>query len=199
VIPHRLIGYGRRGESVQREVVLCVDQSGSMAASVVHASVFAAALASLRAVRTSLVVFDTAVVDLTELLADPVDVLFGTQLGGGTDINRALGYCTGLITKPRDTILVLISDLYEGGKQEEMLRRVGGLVAAGVQVVALLALSDEGAPSYDHENAAALAGLGVPTFACTPDAFPDLMAAAIERRDLRAFADRQRQAGWVRR
>ena len=199
VIPHRLIGYGRRGESVQREVVLCVDQSGSMAASVVHASVFAAALASLRAVRTSLVVFDTAVVDLTELLADPVDVLFGTQLGGGTDINRALGYCTGLITKPRDTILVLISDLYEGGKREEMLRRVGGLVAAGVQVVALLALSDEGAPSYDHENAAALAGLRVPTFACTPDAFPDLMAAAIERRDLRAFADRQRQAGWVRR
>jgi Mg-chelatase subunit ChlD len=193
VIPHRLIGYGRYGEAVQRDVVLCVDQSGSMAASVVHASVFAATLASLRAVRTSLVVFDTAVVDLTEHLADPVEVLFGTQLGGGTDINRALGYCAGLVTRPRDTILVLISDLYEGGKRDEMLRRVAALTGAGVQVVALLSLSDEGAPSYDHENAAALAGLGVPAFACTPDAFPDLMAAAIERRDLRSHM------GWVRR
>jgi Mg-chelatase subunit ChlD len=193
VIPHRLIGYGRRGEAVQRDVVLCVDQSGSMAASVVYASVFAAALASVRALRTSLVVFDTAVVDLTELLADPVEVLFGTQLGGGTDINRALAYCTGLITRPRDTILVLLSDLYEGGARDQLLRRVGALVASGVQVVALLALSDDGAPSYDHENAAAFAGLGVPAFACTPEAFPDLMAAAIERRDLRSYP------GWVRR
>jgi Mg-chelatase subunit ChlD len=190
VIPERLVGYGRRTTAVQREVVLCVDQSGSMAASVVYSSVFAAVLASLRALRTSLVVFDTAVVDLTEQLADPVDVLFGTQLGGGTDINRALGYCQGLITRPRDTILVLISDLYEGGIRDEMLRRVGAMVSAGVQVITLLALSDEGAPAYDHENAAALAGLGVPAFACTPDLFPDLMATAIQRGDLRGFVER---------
>jgi Mg-chelatase subunit ChlD len=190
VIPERLIGYGRRSSAVQRDVVLCVDQSGSMAASVVFSGVFAAVLASMRSLRTSLVVFDTAVVDLTDQLADPVEVLFGTQLGGGTDINRAIAYSQQLITRPRDSIFVLISDLYEGGVREEMLRRVAEMTAAGVQVVALLALSDEGAPAYDHENAAALAALGVPAFACTPDAFPDLMAAAIERRDLRAFAER---------
>jgi len=190
IIPERLVGYGRRATAVQRDVVLCVDQSGSMAASVVFSGVFAAVLATLRSLRTSLVVFDTAVVDLTEELSDPVAVLFGTQLGGGTDINRAIGYSQQLITRPRDSIFVLISDLYEGGVREQMLRRVAEMTAAGVQVVVLLALSDEGAPAYDHENAAALAALGVPAFACTPDAFPDLMAAAIERRDLMAFAQR---------
>jgi Mg-chelatase subunit ChlD len=190
VIPERLIGYGRRTTAVQRDVVLCVDQSGSMAASVVFSGVFAAVLASLRSLRTSLVVFDTAVVDLTDQLSDPVDVLFGTQLGGGTDINRAIAYAQQLITRPRDSIFVLISDLYEGGVREQMLRRVAEMTAAGVQVVVLLALSDEGAPAYDHENAAALAALGVPAFACTPDAFPELMAAAIQRVDLMTFAQR---------
>ena len=193
VVPERLIGYGRGTNAVQRDVILCVDQSGSMAASVVYSSVFAAVLASIRSVRTSLVVFDTSVADLTELLADPVEVLFGTQLGGGTEINRAIAYAQGLVTRPRDTILVLISDLYEGGVRDEMLARVAALTAAGVQVIVLLALSDEGAPSYDHENAAALAALGVPAFACTPDAFPELMAAAIERRDLHGLVDRLRR------
>jgi Mg-chelatase subunit ChlD len=195
VVPERLIGYGRKAQSVQRDVVLCVDQSGSMAASVVYSSVFAAVLASLRALKTSLVVFDTAVVDLTDKLADPVDVLFGTQLGGGTDINRAIAYGQQLITRPRDTIFVLISDLYEGGIREEMLRRVANMIASGVQVIVLLALSDDGAPDYDHENAAALAGLGVPAFACTPDVFPELMAAAVERRDLRGLIERSQRAG----
>jgi Mg-chelatase subunit ChlD len=190
VVPERLIGYGRRGLSVQRDVLLLVDQSGSMAASVVYASVFSAVLASLRTLRTSLVVFDTAVADLTDRLADPVDVLFGTQLGGGTDINRALAYGESLITRPRETIVVLISDLYEGGVREEMLRRVSAMAASGVQVIVLLALSDEGAPDYDKDNAAALAALGVPAFACTPDLFPELMAAAIERRDLRPVVER---------
>ncbi|GAB7041084.1 MULTISPECIES: VWA domain-containing protein [Catenuloplanes] len=190
VVPERLIGFGRRTSAVQRDVVLCVDQSGSMAASVVYSGVFSAVLASMRSLRTSLVVFDTAVVDLTDQLSDPVEVLFGTQLGGGTDINRAIGYGQTLITRPRDSIFVLISDLYEGGVRDEMLRRVAAMVGSGVQVIVLLALSDEGAPAYDHENAAALAALGVPAFACTPDLFPELMAAAIERRDLRAFAER---------
>ena len=190
IIPERLVGYGRNTRAVQRDVVLCVDQSGSMAASVVYSGVFGAVLASMKSLRTSLVVFDTAVVDLTDQLHDPVEVLFGTQLGGGTDINRAIAYSQGLITRPRDSIFVLISDLYEGGVREEMLRRVASMTAAGVQVIVLLALSDEGRPAYDHENAAALAALGVPAFACTPDAFPDLMAAAIERRDLKAFIER---------
>ena len=190
VIPERLVGYGRRTTAIQRELVLCVDQSGSMAASVVYSGVFATVLASIRSLKTSLVVFDTAVVDLTHVLHDPVEVLFGTQLGGGTDINRAMAYAEGLITRPRDTILVLISDLYEGGARDEMLRRVAAMTSAGVTVIALLALCDDGAPAYDHENAAALAGLGVPAFACTPDAFPELMAAAIQRQPLQPVIDR---------
>lgn len=188
IVPDRVIGYARRNHSVQRDVVLAIDQSGSMAESVVYASLFGAVLGSMRALRTSLVVFDTAVVDLTDQLEDPVDVLFGTQLGGGTDINRALAYCEGLVTRPAETIMVLVSDLYEGGVREDLLRRARSLVESGVQLVALLALSDSGTPSYDAENAAALAELGVPTFACTPDLFPDLMAAAIRRDDLGAWA-----------
>ncbi|MEY6568632.1 VWA domain-containing protein [Streptomyces sp. PGLac3x] len=181
IVPERLIGYGRASQAVKKEVVLCVDQSGSMAASVVYASVFGAVLASMRSLATRLVVFDTAVVDLTDKLEDPVDVLFGTQLGGGTDINRALAYCQSRITRPADTVVVLISDLYEGGIKDEMLKRVAAMKAAGVQFVTLLALSDEGAPSYDREHAAALAALGAPAFACTPDLFPEVMAAALEK------------------
>ncbi|MGH9280706.1 MAG: VWA domain-containing protein [Acidimicrobiales bacterium] len=188
VIPERLVGFGRRSQQVLREVVLCIDQSGSMASSVVYASVFGAVMASLRAVRTRLIVFDTSVVDLTEEMSDPVDVLFGVQLGGGTDIGGALGYCQSVITRPGDTILVLISDLLEGGVEEELFKRVAAIVDSGVQLVALLALSDEGAPAYDHDNAETLAQLGVPAFACTPDLFPELMAAAIQRRDLGAWA-----------
>ncbi|KRV46875.1 hypothetical protein AQ490_08830 [Wenjunlia vitaminophila] len=182
VVPERLIGYGRASQAVKKDVVLCIDQSGSMAASVVYASVFGAVLASMRSINTKLVVFDTAVVDLTEELDDPVDVLFGTQLGGGTDINRALAYCQSLITRPAETVVVLISDLYEGGIRNEMLKRVAAMKGAGVQFVALLALSDEGAPAYDREHAAALAALGAPAFACTPDLFPEVMAAALEKR-----------------
>lgn len=191
IIPERLVGYGRRQRSVMREVILCVDQSGSMASSIVYSSIFGAVLATLPAVRTRFVVFDTSVVDLTEELDDPVDVLFGTQLGGGTDINRAVGYCQGFITQPHNTILVLISDLYEGGVAEELLRRAAALIGSGVQFITLLALSDEGAPSYDAALAQRLAGLGVPSFACTPDQFPDLMAAAIERRDIAQWAAQQ--------
>ncbi len=184
VVPERLIGYGRAAQSVKKDVVLCIDQSGSMAASVVYASVFGAVLASMRAIDTRLVVFDTAVVDLTDQLDDPVDVLFGTQLGGGTDINRALAYCQSRISRPAETVVVLISDLYEGGIRDEMLKRVAAMKASGVQFVTLLALSDEGAPAYDRDHAAALAALGAPAFACTPDLFPEVMAAAIEKRPL---------------
>ncbi|WP_069163994.1 VWA domain-containing protein [Nocardia altamirensis] len=190
VVPERLVGYGRKAQAVQRDVVLAIDQSGSMAASVVYASIFGAVLASMRSLKTSLVVFDTEVVDLTEKLDDPVDVLFGTQLGGGTDINRAIAYSQSLITRPTDTLFVLISDLYEGGVRDEMLRRVNAMKESGVQVVVLLALSDEGAPAFDHDNAAALAALGVPAFACTPDKFPDLLAVALDHGDLQSWANR---------
>ena len=189
IIAERLVGHGRKRSSL-RDIVLCVDQSGSMATSVVYSGIFGAVLASIRAVSTRMVVFDTAVVDLTDDLQDPVDLLFGTQLGGGTDINRALAYCQQVITRPAQTILVLVTDLYEGGNAQEMLRRAAELVGSGVQVVCLLALSDNGTPSFDQHNAAALAGLGVPCFSCTPDLFPDMMAAAIQRQDLNQWAAR---------
>jgi Mg-chelatase subunit ChlD len=188
IVPERLTGYARKQQAVARDVILCLDQSGSMAASVVYAGVFGSVLAGVRSLRTSVVAFDTAVVDLTEKLADPVDVLFGTQLGGGTDINRAIAYCQRLIARPASTILILVSDLFEGGDAEEMLHRVADLTSAGTRVIVLLALNDDGAPAYNHDIAAALAAIGVPAFACTPDAFPDLMAAAIERRDLTAWS-----------
>jgi Mg-chelatase subunit ChlD len=190
IVPETRIGFGRKQSSL-RDIILCVDQSGSMATSVVYASIFSAVLASLPAVSTKMVVFDTAIVDLTDLLQDPVDVLFGTQLGGGTDINRALSYCQGLVRQPQDTILVLISDLYEGGNNAEMLKRMASLVSSGVQCIALLALNDEGSPSYDHGNAQAFAAMGVPSFGCTPDQFPDLMAATIARRDLTEWVAKQ--------
>jgi Mg-chelatase subunit ChlD len=194
IVPQTLVGYGRRSRGVQKDVVLAIDQSGSMASSVVYASVFGAVLASMKTLRTSLVVFDTAVVDLTEQLTDPVEVLFGTQLGGGTHINKAIAYCQGLITKPNDSVFVLISDLYEGGVRAEMLRRVAAMQAAGVQVVVLLALSDEGAPFYDRQNASALAEMGVPAFACTPDMFPELMAAAIQGQPLTSWVEKHQDA-----
>jgi Mg-chelatase subunit ChlD len=187
VVPQTLHGHGRRRHSL-RDVILCVDQSGSMASSVVYAGVFCAVLTSLPALSTRMIAFDTAVVDLSEDLDDPVDLLFGVQLGGGTDINRALAYCQNIIRRPQDTILVLISDLYEGGDASEMLKRAASLVASGVQTVALLALSDEGAPFYDHAMAAKFAALGIPCFACTPDLFPDLMATVIDRGDLDQWA-----------
>jgi Mg-chelatase subunit ChlD len=190
VIPETRIGYGRK-RSALRDIILCVDQSGSMAASVVYAGIFGAVLASLPAVQTRMVVYDTAVVDLTAQLQDPIELLFGTQLGGGNDTPRALDYCRSLVRQPQDTILVLITDLYEGHLSQEMIKRAAALVAMGVQVIVLLALSDEGAPRFDHGNAAAMTALGIPTFACTPDLFPDLMAAAIERRDIGQWAAAQ--------
>jgi Mg-chelatase subunit ChlD len=192
IVPERRIGYGRK-RSALRKVIVCVDQSGSMANSVVYASIFAAVLASMRALQTSLVVFDTAVVDLTPQLADPVDILFGVRLGGGTDIAQALSYCQSLVRAPQDTILVLISDLIEGGVRENLLKRAASLIASGVQLVALLALSDEGAPAYDRDNAQSLAAMGVPAFACTPDRFPELMAAAIQRQSMTTFAAGMRE------
>jgi len=188
VVPETLHGYGRKARRPQREIILCIDQSGSMANSVVYSSIFGAVMASLPAVSTKLVVFDTAVVDMSEQLDDPVELLFGVQLGGGTDIDGAVGYSQSLIREPRNTIFVLISDLYEGGVEANLLRRAAELVESGVQSIALLALSDEGRPAYDHALAAKLAALGMPSFACTPDAFPALMAAAIRRDDVAAWA-----------
>jgi len=188
IIPEVRIGYGRKSKKSLKDIVLCLDQSGSMGTSIIYSGIFGAVLSSIPHVKTKMVVFDTEVADLTEDLKDPVDLLFGVQLGGGTDINRALKYCQTLVSKPDDTILVLITDLYEGGNQEEMIRRTKEIVTSGVQVICLLALNDEGSPSYDSRNATVFSEMGIPVFACTPDMFPDLMSAAIKKDDLMQWA-----------
>ena len=192
IVAETLLGHPRRRRSASlRDVVLLVDQSGSMASSVVYSGVMAASLASLRSITTKLVVFDTSVVDLTDALqGDPVEVLFSPQLGGGTDIDSAVGYGASLVTRPGETVLVLSSDLIEGGDQSSLLRRLAGLVESGVTVVVLLALLDDGTPMYDHELAAACARLGAPAFACTPDLFPNLLAAVLKKEDVAAWAGR---------
>ncbi|MFM7115784.1 MAG: VWA domain-containing protein [Planctomycetota bacterium] len=193
IVPERLIGFARKQRRLVDldEVILCVDQSGSMAQSVIYSSIFAAVMASLPVVRTQLVCFDTVVLDLTNKLADPVDVLFGIQLGGGTDINQAVSYCAGKIQQPRKSHLVLITDLCEGGNASELVSRLGKLVGDGVNVIVLLALSDEGRPSFDAELAGNVAALGIAVFACTPDQFPDLMAAALRRQDVFQWVSNQ--------
>lgn len=183
IIPEVRIGYGRKRKAM-KDIILCLDQSGSMGTSVIYSGIFGSVLASIPAVNTRMVVFDTAVVDLTDDLQDPVDLLFGVQLGGGTDIARALTYCQEVITRPQDTVLVLVTDLYEGGDPREMRKKFVSLVNSGVQLIVLPALNDDGAPSYDKNHAEFLANIGVPTFACTPDKFPDLMAAALSKQDI---------------
>ena len=187
IIPETRIGYGRKQKSM-KDIVLCIDQSGSMGTSVIYSGIFGAVMASMPAVNTKMVVFDKAVVDLTEELQDPVELLFGVQLGGGTDINKAIGYCQQIISRPADTVMVLITDLYEGGNLEQMKKKALQLVSSGVQVITLLALNDEGAPYYDHQNAEYFSSIGIPVFACTPDLFPDLMAAALNKQDINQWA-----------
>lgn len=184
IIPETLVGYGRKIRRPLKDVWMLIDQSGSMGTSVVYSGVFASVLASLPGVNTRLVAFDTSVTDLTEHLNDPVDLLFGIQLGGGTDIAQALRYAQAHIERPSDTVLILISDLYEGSDNSAFRKRVEALKNMGLQMVCLLALSDDGAPGYDRENAQFLANLNIPAFACTPEFFPNMMAAALEGREI---------------
>lgn len=191
IIPEQLIGHGRKGQAL-RNVILLIDQSGSMAASMVYSSVFGAVMASIRSLKTHLVVFDTSVVDLTAELHDPVELLFATQLGGGTDINKALAYAQKLVTNPNETILLLISDLFEGGNERELIKRVAAVKNSGVQFISLLALSDDGAPAYDKTVATKLANLDIPSFSCTPQQFPELMATAIKKESIQNWASLNR-------
>jgi Mg-chelatase subunit ChlD len=193
IVPETLVGHTRhtRTRAELDHVILCVDQSGSMASSVVYSSIFAAVMASIPGLSTKLICFDTSIVDLTDQLADPVEVLFGVQLGGGTDINSALAYCEKQIEIPTKTHLILITDLYEGGDASSMLSRVAAIKQSGVNVIVLLALSDSGHPTYESKHAGAIASLSCPVFACTPDQFPSMMACALTKKDLQSWAAEQ--------
>ncbi|MFZ4542449.1 MAG: VWA domain-containing protein [Saprospiraceae bacterium] len=188
IIPENKIGYGRKRKDKLKDIILCLDQSASMATSVVYSGIFANVMASLPNISTKLLVFDTQIRDLSNQLDNLVDLLFGIQLGGGTDIKLALNYCQRIIEKPSDTILILISDLYEGGRSEEMQQKIYDIMASGVQIITLLSLSDDGTPSFDQENSRFMASLNIPVFACTPDMFPDMMAAAINGQDMHLWA-----------
>lgn len=190
IIPDRFFFWSRQMRRKSWNVIVCMDQSGSMAESVVYGAVTGAILASMPALETHVVVFDTEVVDLTEKSSDPVDLLFGVQLGGGTDINRAVKYCQGLIHDPTKTLFLLITDLYEGGNQAELVRRMEDLRKSGVRAVTLLALSDSGVPSYDEHLAKRLRAIGVPCFGCTPKLLPDLLSGALRGADLEQVAAR---------
>jgi len=150
------------------QVILLVDQSGSMVSSVIHSAVTAACLWGLPGVRTHLVAFDTEVVDLTQDVTDPVELLMKVQLGGGTDIQKAVGYAQDLIDVPRRAIVVLISDFYEGASAEMLVRRVAALTAQGSQVLGLAALDEQARPDYDRELAKRLVKVGAHVGAMTP-------------------------------
>jgi uncharacterized protein with von Willebrand factor type A (vWA) domain len=158
-------------------VIVLVDQSGSMGESVVYASIVAAVFASLPALDTRLVFFDTAIADVSDQLSDPVEILFGVQLGGGTDIARAVRYGASLVGQPEKTLFLLITDLYEGGNAADLLQQLGALKEARTQVMCVLALSDSGTASFDRDMARKVANVDIPTFASTPNK----LVAAVER------------------
>jgi hypothetical protein len=191
IVPERVYFHSRAQRSNNWTVIVCMDQSGSMAESVVYGSVTGSIFASLPALNTRVVAFDTNIVDLTEQCGnDPVDMIFGVQLGGGTDINKAVAYCEQFITDPGQTIFFLISDLIEGGNQSQLIRRMHEMVASGVRVITLLALSDSGIPTFDEQVARKLSAGGIPCFGCTPNKLPELIEGVLKKHDLKALAAR---------
>lgn len=191
VIPERVYFFSRAQRSNNWTVIVDMDQSGSMADSVVYGAVCGSIFASLPALDTHVVAFDTEVVDLTEKCGnDPVNMLFGVQLGGGTDINKSVAYCEQFITEPKRTLFILITDLFEGGNQAQLVRRLGEMAASGVRAICLLALSDSGVPTYDESLARKLAALGIPCFGCTPQHLPDLLEGALRGADLKSLTAR---------
>lgn len=193
LIPERVYFFSRSHRRQSWTVIVDMDQSGSMADSVVYGAVIGSIFASLPALKTHVVAFDTEVVDLTQQCGDdPVDMLFGVQLGGGTDINRSVAYCESFIESPRETLFILLTDLFEGGNEAQLVRRLGEMVGSGVRVLCLLALSDSGVPSFDDRLATKLAALGIPCFGCTPDRMPELVHGALRGDDLSALATRIR-------
>lgn len=184
LLPEKFYFYERSSRSANRTVILDIDQSGSMGESVIYSSVMGCILASMSAVKTHIVAFDTQVHDLTDLTDDPIDLLYGIQLGGGTDIERSVKYCASLIEEPNKTTMFLISDLEEWGNRNGLVRRLGELKESGVNLVVLLAISDSGKPHYDEQMAKKIAALDIPCFACPPDKLPELLEQALNRKQI---------------
>lgn len=189
LIPQHFYKYNAFTPKISR-LILAVDQSGSMANSVVHASIIACVLAGIPSFKTNLIVFDTEVIDLSEKLSDPISVLFSVQLGGGTHIARALHYGQSLITNPKETTFILLSDLFEGDNTDNMFRIIEKLQIDGVKFISLLSLDNAGIPSFDKKNGVRLASMDIPSFTCTPQQFPSLMAALFNGKSIDSFKDK---------
>lgn len=181
IVPEHFYFFDRGSKTAANKwtVILDIDQSGSMGESVIYSSVVSCILASMGSLKTRVVAFDTNIVDLTEKCDDPVDLLYGFQLGGGTDIDKSVVYCQQFIENPRKTLFFLISDLEEGGNRAAFVRRMEEIKASGVTLVCLLALADHGKPYYDEHMAQKLSGMGIPCFACSPQKLPDLLGQVL--------------------
>ena len=189
IVPEHFYFFDRTttAPSKQWTIILDVDQSGSMGESVIYSSIMSCILASMAAIRTHIVAFDTKVVDLTEKCEDPVDLLFGFQLGGGTNIDQSVAYCQKFVENPAKTVFFLITDLEEGGNRASLLRRLKELKESGVTVACLLAIADGGKPYYDAQMAERVASLSIPCFACSPQMLPTLLERALKGQDLASF------------
>lgn len=183
IVPEKVWFFDRSSRVNRWNVILDIDQSGSMGQSILYSSVMACILASMSAVNTQVVAFDTEIMDLTHLCQDPVDLLFGFQMGGGTDIAKSIAYCRSLIENPGKTLFFLISDLMEGGNRGALLRRIEEMKESGVKVIVLLAIADGGKPCYDEQTAQRIANMDIPCFACTPEKLPLLLERALKGQD----------------
>ena len=168
IVLEKVYFYARVRQQTTWHVVIAVDESGSMLDSVIHSAVMAGIFASMPTLETKLVIFDTNVVDLSDRVEDVVETLMSVQLGGGTDIGRAMRYGESLVTEPERTIFVLVTDLYEGGSPREMYAAARNLVEAGVKLIILTALDKEANPNYNRSAAAQMAALGAHVGAMTP-------------------------------
>lgn len=188
IVPEHFYFFDRSVRTNNWTVIVDIDQSGSMGESVIYSSIMSCILASMNAIKTRIVAFDTQIIDLTEKSDDPVDLLFGIQLGGGTDIDKSVAYCQQFVETPAKTLFFLISDLDEGGNQSALLRRLEEMKSAGVTVICLLAIEDGGKPYYNAHIAGRVAAMDIPCFACTPAMLPQLLEAAFKGYDLTHFA-----------
>ena len=192
IIPERCYFFDRTSRTSKHTIIVDIDQSGSMGESVIYSSIMSCILASMNAIKTRIVAFDTNIVDLTEKSDDPVDILYGMQLGGGTDINKSVDYCSRFIENPHKTLFFLVSDLMEGGNRAAFLRRMQEMKESGVTVVCLLAIADGGRPYYDEQIAGKLAGMGIPCFACSPARLPELLQIVFSGGSLEEFAKQKK-------
>lgn len=197
LIPEHLSFFSRHQKRNEWNVIIAMDQSGSMASSLIYGGVMGAILASMPAVETHVVAFNHQdVVDLTADCQDPVDLLFGIQLGGAEDYWMATRYCEQFMHTPARTLYILLADLYDTSAHEaKFVRKMEELIGSGIKAVTLLAISDQGKPSYNHDLAQKLTNLGMPCFGCSPDRLPDLLTAVLKGQDLKRFANESEAAG----